>query len=82
MSYHVVTVYYKYGHSDISSFETSDDLREFLLREYSAINSEDLDTTALIEAVVRKDAESDSEWRIIAVFQGALLCSWTNRGFA
>ncbi len=82
--YHVVSVYYKHGHSDIDSFETEDSLREFLLREHSEEENGSLDTQALIEAVVHSDASGSDqpEWRIVAVFRGALLRSGTNRGFA
>jgi len=74
-------VYYKYGHSDVASFETVDALREFFLSEQCELDG-NLDTPALIDAVIRRDAASDPSWRIVAVFHGALLCSGTNRGFA
>ena len=82
--YHVVSVYYKYGQSDIASFQTEDSLREFLLADHSDEEYENLDTLHLIEAVIRSDSlgTDQPEWRIVAVFRGALLRSGTNRGFA
>jgi hypothetical protein len=82
--YHVVSVYYKHGQSDIASFQTEDSLREFLLSEHSEEENGNLDTLHLIEAVIRSDSmgSDQPEWRIVAVFRGALLCSGTTRGFA
>ena len=82
--FHVVSVYYKYGHSDIASFQTEGDLREFLLSEHSVMEEECLNTPNLIDAIIRRESGSDNrpEWCIVAVFQGTLICSGTTRGFA
>jgi hypothetical protein len=80
--YHVVSVYYKHGQSDVASFQTEDSLREFLLDEHSEEEHWNLDTLDLIEAVIHSDFVRQPEWRIVAVFRGALLCSGTTRGFA
>ena len=82
--FHVVFVYYKHGHSSIESFDTEDELREVLLNDQPE-SARTLDTKTLVSMAVldgASESESESQWRIVAVFQGLLMFSNTNPGFA
>ena len=79
--FHVMSVYYKHGSSDIRTFETEFELREFLLNSCTGAST-NIDTNTLMNIVVGHEHDSDSNWRIVAVFEGSLLFSHTNRGFA
>ena len=82
--YHVVSVYYKHGQSDISSFDNEAELRDFLLGELQGGAAVDFamrqDLKTLINLAIVNTIES--EWRIVVVMEGALIASHTNRGFS
>ena len=81
--FHVMSVFYKHGSSDIKTFETEFELREYLLDSYTGdSNITNIDTNTLINIVSGHQHSIDSSWRIVAVVEGSLLFSHTNRGFA